>query len=406
MDNIKVIVSNPTRMHTHQLCTVLEKSNRLRMFITSFWYKPNSFVHRFFCSLPIIGEIIKNTLKKRFYSGFSADRVITNPISEIFFTIKKYIPVSHKNDALKQHYIHDKFTARHLNNIEYDVFIGYEESCLRSFKTAKRQNKITILDLTQVHWKYLENVREKHPVYRTFQEDELFYKRSAIKNEELKYADYIFALSSLMKNSLIDNGIDKNKIFLINLGFDPSLFHIKNAYNLNEERPLKLLFVGGIGLAKGIELLLRMSKETDNVQLTFVGTIAENARNILNEYKEYYTHIPFLHHEELVKVYQEHDLFVFPSYQDSWAMVVLEAMACGTPVIITENTGSKDVVVQGGGKIIPVDDLDALKSAIDYYNVNRERLKEDGKKANEVVQNYTWDNYYAQINEVISLITK
>jgi lipopolysaccharide biosynthesis glycosyltransferase len=136
----------------------------------------------------------------------------------------------------------------------------------------------------------------------------------------------------------------------------------------------------------------------------FVGPYKQWHQECVNPYKRYYRHIPFLHHEELAKVYREHDLFVFPSYLDSWAMVVLEAMASGTPVIVTENTGAKDAVTKGGGKIIPVDDIEALKSAISYYYANRNKIKEDGIIANRVAQNYTWDSYYEQINQIISSI--
>ena len=66
------------------------------------------------------------------------------------------------------------------------------------------------------------------------------------------------------------------------------------------------------------------------------------------------------------KVFNESDVFVFPSYLDSWAMVVVEAMACGLPVLVSENTGAKDVVHESCGEILSVGNYHQLKEKIEY----------------------------------------
>ncbi len=105
--------------------------------------------------------------------------------------------------------------------------------------------------------------------------------------------------------------------------------------------------------------------------------------------------------EDLVKQYQDADVFVFPSYLDSWAMTVLEAMACGTPVIVTENTGSRDAVEKGGGIVIPAGNDLALEDAIKNLYNNRSTLETLGKKAREVAIEYTWEKYYQKLGGVI-----
>jgi glycosyltransferase involved in cell wall biosynthesis len=355
--------------------------------------------------LPIVGKTVKYNLLKRYDTALPADKIKTYPLFEMLRQIGQRLPFLHPTEkwnlfaALK----HDLYVAKNLKSTDYDIFIGYETNALKSFQTAKQQNKITILDLAQVHWKYIGYLRDKYPILRSMQEENVFEKVSAVKDEELKFVDYIFALSTFAKDTLINNGIDEKKIHVVNLGFDPSKFESKKEYDTNPDRPLQLLFAGTITRRKGIHLVLEAVKQLENVQLTIVGPMADGIE-YLKRYEGEYSYFPFLHHQELAQKFREADLFVFPSYVDSWAMVVLEAMACGTPVIVTENTGSKDAVTQGGGKIIPVDDLEALKSAINYYKDNREKLEEDGRKANEVVQNYTWEHYYDRINTIISAI--
>jgi glycosyltransferase involved in cell wall biosynthesis len=87
-------------------------------------------------------------------------------------------------------------------------------------------------------------------------------------------------------------------------------------------------------------------------------------------------------------------------------MVVLEAMACGTPVIITENTGSKDAVSKGGGFVIPSGDMDALKEKISFLYRNRTVMEDMGRKAHLVAQQYTWENYYRQVQFAVEDIAK
>ena len=61
-------------------------------------------------------------------------------------------------------------------------------------------------------------------------------------------------------------------------------------------------------------------------------------------------------HEEIAKIYQECDYFVFPSKTDTFGLVLLEAMACGLPVAAYNVSGPKDVVGNTTGAVL-ADDL-------------------------------------------------
>ena len=63
--------------------------------------------------------------------------------------------------------------------------------------------------------------------------------------------------------------------------------------------------------------------------------------------------------------FQSSDLFVFPSIEDGFALVVAEAMVCGLPVITTPNTGASDLIVGGeNGEIVPIRDSQAIADAV------------------------------------------
>lgn len=73
-------------------------------------------------------------------------------------------------------------------------------------------------------------------------------------------------------------------------------------------------------------------------------------------------HVPKL---ELAGDYNESSVFVLPSLADSYGLVTLEAMACGLPVVVTENSGSKEAVRDGvDGFVVPIRDIKALKEKL------------------------------------------
>lgn len=141
----------------------------------------------------------------------------------------------------------------------------------------------------------------------------------------------------------------------------------------------------------------------DKVDLTLVGPMAD-AKDLLDNYKGNYHWIPYADHSSLNSILKEVDLFVFPSYLDSWAMVVVEAMACGLPVIVSEHTGSKESVDEGSGYVIAAGDEQALKEKMEYFYNDRSALPRMGENARKSAEKYLWENYYNRIHEVIKEI--
>jgi glycosyltransferase involved in cell wall biosynthesis len=69
--------------------------------------------------------------------------------------------------------------------------------------------------------------------------------------------------------------------------------------------------------------------------------------------------------------FQTSDVFVFPSIEDGFAIVVGEALACGLPVITTRNTGASDLVQPGeNGEIVPIRDPEAIAQAVLKWGAN------------------------------------
>jgi len=408
MKNIKptVLVSHPGRQHVHQLNFALQQKGYLKFFCASIWYKPGSSFIKW--TRRLSGKIfrkLEGSLKKRYFAPLQETKIILFPFPEVLRQLLNIIiNASDEKWVFKIERIHDRSVSRFVLKHPTDIVIGYEKSSLLTFRAAKQAGKITILDLAQVYFTHIAELRDRYPTFRNIMKSEqLFARINHIKQEEYKHADYILTLSSYARQTLTDAGIPAEKIFTVNLGFDPARFKQKAAYHT--DKTFRVLFVGTITNRKGIHLLLSAFDQLQlpDAQLVIVGPMAD-AHEVLQQYKGRFQYLPFLHHEELVHQYQQADVFVFPSYLDSWAMTVIEAMACGTPVIVSENTGAKDAVRQGGGFVIPVDNVEAIKEKISFFYHNRHAVETMGREAHRIAQQYTWQRYYEQVAQVIDEI--
>lgn len=149
--------------------------------------------------------------------------------------------------------------------------------------------------------------------------------------------------------------------FIPRKGFDILL---KAVSNLPEE--VGVYFVGGEPTEE--YLLLQNENQLNNVH--FVGY---KSKNILNEY------------------YYASDIFVLPTREDIWGLVIEEAMAHGLPIISTSRCAAALELVKNdvNGYVVPVEDVDAISEKIIEVLTNSEKQKAFGKNSLNIMRNYT-----------------
>lgn len=397
-----IVISNPSRQHTPNLLYVCSLSNQKVFWFSSFWYNPKNPFWRF---LFLFFPSIKNQFLKRYSSLVEDSGIKFNFIGMILFFFARFLLSAESRTFLEDKW-QDLWVSSKLKRLKPSVFIGSEKSSINSFLIAKKYGAILVLDLAGNHINVIESLRESFPFYcNSTGSNSLFKKIKKIKIKEYEIADKILVLSRFVKNNFIKNGFPPSKIYIVNIGFDPKRFVHKTFYNSITSNPLRIIYIGIITKRKGIHLMSQVAKNLQNraIEWVFVGTkddaycCIHNLQNCI--------HVPFLEHEQLVLQLHASDLFVFPSYSDSWGMAVIEAMACGLPVIVSENTGAKDAVTNDCGFIIPIDDADALADKVLYFYNNRTEIERMGRNASKEAQKYTWDNYYKQVGDFLNKIS-
>ena len=106
--------------------------------------------------------------------------------------------------------------------------------------------------------------------------------------------------------------------------------------------------------------------------------------------------------EALRDQYRSADVFVFPSFFEGLALVLLEAMACGLPAIASDATGGADVLNEASGRVLPVGDLDALVDALRWFDKNRSCIPDMGCAARKRAEAFTWNRYRRAVTEATS----
>jgi len=174
--------------------------------------------------------------------------------------------------------------------------------------------------------------------------------------------------------------------------------------------PLKLLFVGSIIALKGVELAIyALEQSRTDATLAFIGDgkFLEAAQALVRKHKltDRVTFLGRKSRSEVLKLYAEHHVFVFPSLHDSGAFAVIEAMSQGLPVICLDCGGPALSVQENCGIRVPLGKrktvIAGLASAIEFYDRNRAKVAQHGATGRDsVLQNYEWNRKGEQMHEI------
>jgi D-inositol-3-phosphate glycosyltransferase len=217
---------------------------------------------------------------------------------------------------------------------------------------------------------------------------------------------------------------DTRKVAIIPPGVDTCRFYPISADEAREAIGVPpcgrmILFVGRIEPLKGLEVLFqaislirqRGDIAGDSFCLTVIGgepnvepelMSDEMARlhNIMDQFglQDLVTFLGKRSQETLPYYYSAAEVVVVPSYYESFGMVALEAMACGTPVVASQ-VGGLAFLIQDGvtGYTVPVEDPKTLADRLVLLLQNETLRKQMGEQAEQVAQQYSWDRIAAQL---------
>ena len=109
--------------------------------------------------------------------------------------------------------------------------------------------------------------------------------------------------------------------------------------------------------------------------------------------------------KKLPDYYGEADVFVFPTLEDTWGLVVNEAMACGLPVLCSKWAGSSQLVHNGeNGYLFDPLNHEATARIIEKVYHQQNRLKEMGNVSLDIIKDYTYERMYSAFKQAIDYV--
>lgn len=188
-------------------------------------------------------------------------------------------------------------------------------------------------------------------------------------------AESVLVTTPTMRRELEQRGFENIRSW--SRGVDSDLFRPREGHLFNGMKRPIWLYVGRIAIEKNLDAFLSM--EIDGTKVLVGDGPA------LNDLRQAYPEAVFVgekHGEELARCYADGDVFVFPSKTDTFGMVMIEALASGTPVAAYPVTGPLDVIASDKVGVLH-DDL--KQAAMGALTLSREECR-------EYALQYTWEN--------------
>jgi glycosyltransferase involved in cell wall biosynthesis len=281
----------------------------------------------------------------------------------------------------------------------------YDSCALHTFRVARRLGILTILDQSVGHIRsaiaMLRDEDDRAPAWATHARSipQWLVERCS---EEAEQADYVLAPSAYVQSTLIANGVDPSRIVPMPFGVDIDRFRPAEG---RPARPFRVLFVGQASRRKGMRYLLDAFDQLrlPDAELVLVGGV-ENPRT-LETHAGSVTHIPHVPYGEVHSLFQQADVFLYPSLHEGSALAIYEALASGLPVITTLNSGS---VVRDGidGYIVPVRDTEAIKEKLLLLYSRPELRRDMSRSARKRAEEFTWDAYQRRMGAFLGSVLR
>jgi glycosyltransferase involved in cell wall biosynthesis len=234
-------------------------------------------------------------------------------------------------------------------------------------------------------------------------------------NNILRDSVKIIALTPIEVEQYESLGAKKDRIEIIPNGIDhiefknlPPRGEFRKRHGLLDNEKI-VLYLGRIHQVKGIDLLVKafssLPQNFDKVRLIILGPdhgYLSTLRSLTKELNidDKVLFAGPLYGRERLRAYVDAEVYVLPSVYEIFGITVLEALACGTPVIVTDRCGIADVIHGQTGLVVPYDEeqlRDAVLKLLDDDRM-RQRFSQKGKLL--VREKFNWERIVEQMERL------
>ena len=378
MKQLNYLISTYGRFHNFEVAKVLYKRNQLVKIISGYpWFKlkreniPRNLVQCFGLFL------IANT--KLFKSK----------------NIYNYLAVLNAKNV-------DRMAYKYVD--QADVLIALSGTGLKSGKKMIADNKIYLCERSSSHILFQQEILAEE--YKTLNQSPFIINKWHISRELQEYneSDIILVPSLFVKKSFENYFPNSNKVQVLNFGMDLQNFFPINTIK-KDEKFFDILFIGQQSIRKGLHYLIDAFHQFKHPykRLHIVGAHTQDKNFFSNKIK----HDQIIVHGvvnqlKLNDIINRSHVFILPSLEEGMAIVTLQAIASGCPVIVSENTGAAELVNENKcGFVVPIRNSKAIADKLTLLMDNKNLLNEFSHNAHKIATKNTWDHYVNKLDQLI-----
>ena len=217
-------------------------------------------------------------------------------------------------------------------------------------------------------------------------------QRNERKQRELELANRIVVPSLFVKKSLIDAGVSEDKIYVLPFGTEEEW--IVDSVSPKDSR--LFLHVGQLSMRKGTHRLLRAWKRLGAhraCELRLIGSMRLPPA-LLADFQGTYNYLGRLARPLLREHFSAASCSVLPTLAEGFALVILESLSCGTPIVASRNCGAEGFIQEGReGLLHDAQDDEQLCEALEWMLTNPQRRAEMSHDCLKKARSWTWREY-------------
>ena len=235
-------------------------------------------------------------------------------------------------------------------------------------------------------------------------------------NWVLSHCSAFLAIGSDNRDYYLNRGIPSHKIFLtpysidndkfisMSKAFEPMREEFKSSLGIDMDQKV-ILFVGKFIPRKCPDIIIKAFNDIDWKRNTKPALIFVGDGEMEGELRNLAPNAIFLgfrNQSELAAVYNIADVLVLPSEREPWGLVVNEAMACGTAIVVSNEVGcAKDLLNNGCGEVFPCGDVLALANSVTHCLENSDPM---GRISQTIIKKWGFSEDVMGLKQAINYI--
>jgi glycosyltransferase involved in cell wall biosynthesis len=295
--------------------------------------------------------------------------------------------------------IFGRWAAKEVMRQEWDAVIGFSGVSEEIFQGLANKPTLKVLQRGSAHIRVQRQIllEEERRVGCPLDKPSDWI----VAREEREYAlaDLIHVLSKFADRSFADQGVDQERLFILRLGVNTAAFRASpeviktRCQRVLDGEALRVLNVGTFSYRKGAADWAGIVNDLplSRFRFRFVGPLAHETRRLYRQLKGKAEFLGKRPQHELPRQYEWGDVFVLPTIEDGFAVVLCQALAAGLPLLTTANCAGPDLICEGrSGWIIPIRSTEALIERLLWLEAQRRELVKAIQCAYDAHRNLDW----------------